>query len=435
MVPCAWVPATNGPPESPGSAHTVVRVSRRRCPAGRSRSCRAAGPCRSAIRWWSRTAHGRAHQRLHRAGDLHLLVVLAFTSGVAVQSALTPTQAMSLPGKVDAWKVPWSVSSNPVVFAPGPPQWPAVAKPCWSSLGDGEADGAAGLAVDVVGLAADEVLEHRGRSDDTRTVTAAASAPRPRRVRPRRLAGGLDHDPVGPDVDEPDRRLGGPGARGGGVQLLLDGAQLRQPLVHDRRLGPLRLDGGGVRGVRGGDGQLGGGRPAHPGPGEAVSPACCAASRAGAGLRLVDQPGRRLVGGQPEVPSHGAQHLRRGCVRAERPGGRGHRPGSGRRAADAAAGSAVRTRAPSAVRAARRLRAACLPTMRCASFGGCARQRCRWVTVGHGAAKSQSLPRGSAPCRDRASFARWGTGGGMCSTRACGTRRAQAGVSPGLPPR
>ncbi len=58
----------------------------------------------------------------------------AFTSGVAVQPELTPTQAMSLPGKVEAWKVPWAASLKPVVVAPGLPQCPAVAKPCWSSL-------------------------------------------------------------------------------------------------------------------------------------------------------------------------------------------------------------------------------------------------------------------------------------------------------------
>src|SRR5690606_1781444 len=53
----------------------------------------------------------------------------ALTPGVAVHWSLVATQAMSLPGKVDASKVPCAVRSNPVVVSPGSPQCPAVTKP------------------------------------------------------------------------------------------------------------------------------------------------------------------------------------------------------------------------------------------------------------------------------------------------------------------
>ncbi|GAA3290666.1 hypothetical protein GCM10020295_05640 [Streptomyces cinereospinus] len=58
----------------------------------------------------------------------------ALTPAVAVQSPLTATHAMSLPGNVEAWKVPWSARLWPVVRSPWSPQWPAVAKPCRSPL-------------------------------------------------------------------------------------------------------------------------------------------------------------------------------------------------------------------------------------------------------------------------------------------------------------
>src|SRR4051812_21572272 len=51
------------------------------------------------------------------------------TSGRGVQSLLTATQEKSLPGKVEAWTVPWGRRLKPTVALPGSPQWPAVTKP------------------------------------------------------------------------------------------------------------------------------------------------------------------------------------------------------------------------------------------------------------------------------------------------------------------
>src|SRR3954466_1734221 len=52
------------------------------------------------------------------------------TTGCGVQSPFTSTKPKSpVPGKTDAFTVPWAASLNPVVVLPGAPQCPAVMKP------------------------------------------------------------------------------------------------------------------------------------------------------------------------------------------------------------------------------------------------------------------------------------------------------------------
>ncbi len=388
----------------------------------------------------SGTAHGGPHERLHRTGELDLLAVLRLHVRRRGPAGVDPDPGHVLAGEGRGLE---GALGGLVEAGGGGARVAAVPRrgeALLVVLGDGEPDGAAGPVVDVEGVAADEVLQDPRlvRRDLDLHVLGRHPGGRQEGGR-RRLAGGLDGDPVGHHVDVPHRGLPGPGPHGGGVELLLDGAQLGQVPADDRRLGALCLDGRGVRGVGGGDGQLGGGRAAHPGPGEAVAQRVAQHARAGARLRLVDQPGRRLTGRQLQVALHRAQHARRGhggVGRAGRGGPRcrggwrGCRRGRGECGQDQGAergeGCAAAARGMSADHAMSLLRVLC----ETAVFGG--------ATVGHGApaAKSQALPQRPAGMPGAGRFRAMGdVTGAMCSTRARSAwpKGDQAGLSPGSP--
>lgn len=189
-------------------------------------------------------------------------------------------------------------------------------------LGDGEAHGAAGDGVDVVGVAADDVLGGTGplrrHADADALGLGAGRLDEGVRGGP---AGRLDDDPVRPDVDVPDGRLRGADPAGRLVEVVLEGEQAAEGGGDHGCLGALGADRGYVGGVRGGDREAGGGPAGHPCPGEARAQRVVQAAGPGARLRLVGQAGGGLPGREAQVALEGTQHLRRGVLGADRAGG------------------------------------------------------------------------------------------------------------------
>ena len=129
VTPCAWLPEMNEPPESPGSAHTEVRVTPATVPSWYVTlvlSCCTVPQCQPVV-----DPERHTEEPTVACTEPATCALEPLTYGVARQLAFVATQAMSLPGKIDAWNVPCAVWSKPVVVLPACPQCPAVAKPCW----------------------------------------------------------------------------------------------------------------------------------------------------------------------------------------------------------------------------------------------------------------------------------------------------------------
>ncbi len=131
VTPWAWSPESHGPPESPPSAQTSVRVRPVTAPSGYRTVwffARIVPQNVPVVEPERHTAAPTGASVLPATGSS--LPLKSLTTGRGVQSPLTSTKPMSAsPGKTEAFTTPCASLLKPVVVVPGVPQWPAVTKP------------------------------------------------------------------------------------------------------------------------------------------------------------------------------------------------------------------------------------------------------------------------------------------------------------------